>query len=118
MQHDIEAKPEVQNPLESQRYQSHVQLQLNQISHPMPEPPMNNISKIQNVFNEREFDFVSDSAIFSRQIATFLRQIRHLIIQLFCAAEVPLVRRVAAENGKSGRRIGEGDKRVEKEVPN
>lgn len=53
-------KLEQQNPIESQRFQSHLQLQLqNQISHPMPEQPHNNISKFQNVFTERDFDFVS-----------------------------------------------------------
>lgn len=55
----VENKPEVQNQLESQRFQSHLQLQINQISYPIPEQPLNNISKMQNVFNEREFDFVS-----------------------------------------------------------
>jgi len=53
-------KLEQQNPIESHRFQSHLQLQLqNQISHPMPEQPYNNISKFQNVFTERDFDFVS-----------------------------------------------------------
>lgn len=53
-------KLELQNSPESQRFQSHLQLQLqNQISHPMPEQPHNNISKFQNVFTERDFDFVS-----------------------------------------------------------
>lgn len=52
---------ELQNsPTESQRFQSHLQLQLqNQISHPVPEQPHNNISKFQNVFSERDFEFVS-----------------------------------------------------------
>ena len=48
------------SPIESHRFQSHLQLQLqNQISHPVPEQPYNNISKFQNVFTERDFDFVS-----------------------------------------------------------
>lgn len=51
---------ELQSPTESQRFQSHLQLQLqNQISHPVPEQPHNNISKFQNVFSERDFEFVS-----------------------------------------------------------
>lgn len=51
---------ELQSPIESQRFQSHLQLQLqNQISHPVPEQPHNNISKFQNVFSERDFEFVS-----------------------------------------------------------
>lgn len=50
---------EPQTPTESQRFQSHLQLQLNQISHPVPEQPQNNISKFQNAFTERDFDFVS-----------------------------------------------------------
>lgn len=51
---------ELQNPSESQRFQSHLQLQLqNQISHPVLEQPHNNISKYQNVFTERDFEFVS-----------------------------------------------------------
>lgn len=53
-------KLEQQSPTESHRFQSHLQLQLqNQISHPAPEQPYNNISKFQNVFTERDFDFVS-----------------------------------------------------------
>lgn len=52
-------KLELPSPTESQRFQSHLQLQLNQISHPVPEQPHNNISKFQNVFTERDFDFVS-----------------------------------------------------------
>ncbi|XP_058794392.1 serine/threonine-protein kinase 3 [Phymastichus coffea] len=55
---ELETKTEVQNQLDDQRFQSHLQSQLNQISHPMPETPLNNISKLQNVFNEREFDFL------------------------------------------------------------
>ncbi|XP_011305610.1 serine/threonine-protein kinase 3 [Fopius arisanus] len=43
---------------EAQRFQSHLQLQLNQISHPVPEQQHNNISKFQNAFNERDFDFL------------------------------------------------------------
>ncbi|XP_020286299.1 serine/threonine-protein kinase 3 isoform X1 [Pseudomyrmex gracilis] len=51
-------KLELQSPTESQRFQSHLQLQLqNQIPHPVPEQPHNNISKFQNVFTERDFDF-------------------------------------------------------------
>ncbi|KYN34306.1 Serine/threonine-protein kinase 3 [Trachymyrmex septentrionalis] len=47
------------SPIESHRFQSHLQLQLqNQISHPVPEQPYNNISKFQNVFTERDFDFL------------------------------------------------------------
>lgn len=53
------SKIELHNPTESQRFQSHLQLELNQISHPIPEQPHNNISKFQNVFIERDFDFVS-----------------------------------------------------------
>lgn len=53
------SRVELQSPTESQRFQSHLQLQLNQISHPVPEQPQNNISKFQNVFTERDFDFVS-----------------------------------------------------------
>ncbi|KAJ8669590.1 hypothetical protein QAD02_000849 [Eretmocerus hayati] len=53
-----EPKPEVQNPTEAQRFQNHLQMQLNQISHPIPEQPVNNVPKIQIVFNEREFDFL------------------------------------------------------------
>jgi len=54
------AKTELPSPSESQRFQSHLQLQLqNQISHPLLEQPHNNISKFQNVFTERDFDFVS-----------------------------------------------------------
>ncbi|KYQ57968.1 Serine/threonine-protein kinase 3 [Trachymyrmex zeteki] len=50
---------EQQSPIESHRFQSHLQLQLqNQISHPVPEQPYNNISKFQNVFTERDFDFL------------------------------------------------------------
>lgn len=53
-------KLELQSSPESQRFQSHLQLQLqNQISHPVPEQPHNNMSKFQNVFTERDFDFVS-----------------------------------------------------------
>ncbi|CAL1677015.1 unnamed protein product [Lasius platythorax] len=49
---------ELQSPTESQRFQSHLQLQLqNQISHPVLEQPHNNISKFQNVFSERDFEF-------------------------------------------------------------
>lgn len=49
---------ELQNPSESQRFQSHLQLQLqNQISHPVLDPPHNNISKYQNIFSERDFEF-------------------------------------------------------------
>lgn len=57
-------KLEMQSPTESQRFQSHLQLQLNQISHPAPEQPHNNISKFQNVFTERDFDFVSSICSF------------------------------------------------------
>ena len=56
---EVENKIDLQNPIESQRFQSNLQLQLSQISHPVPEPPHNNISKFQNVFTERDFDFVS-----------------------------------------------------------
>lgn len=53
-------KLEQQSPTESHRFQSHLQLQLqNQIPHPMPEQPHHNIPKFQNVFTERDFDFVS-----------------------------------------------------------
>lgn len=49
---------ELQNPSESQRFQSHLQLQLqNQIAHPVLEQPHNNISKYQNIFSERDFEF-------------------------------------------------------------
>lgn len=54
-----ETKLDLQNPTESQRFQSHLQLQLNQISHPIQEPPHNNVAKFQNAFSERDFDFVS-----------------------------------------------------------
>lgn len=57
---DNENKLELRSPTESQRFQSHLQLQLNQISHPIQEQPHNNISKFQNVFTERDFDFVSN----------------------------------------------------------
>lgn len=56
---EVENKLDLQNPIESQRFQNNLQLQLNQISHPVPEPPHNNISKFQNAFTERDFDFVS-----------------------------------------------------------
>ncbi|CAK9802458.1 Serine/threonine-protein kinase 3 [Anthophora quadrimaculata] len=55
---DNENKLELRSPTESQRFQSHLQLQLNQISHPVQEQPHNNISKFQNVFTERDFDFL------------------------------------------------------------
>ncbi|XP_033210319.1 serine/threonine-protein kinase 3 isoform X3 [Belonocnema kinseyi] len=55
---EVENKIDLQNPIESQRFQSHLQLQLSQISHPIPEPPHNNISKFQNAFTERDFDFL------------------------------------------------------------
>ncbi|KOX77898.1 Serine/threonine-protein kinase 3 [Melipona quadrifasciata] len=44
--------------IEDNKFQSHLQLQLNQISHPVQEQPHNNISKFQNVFTERDFDFL------------------------------------------------------------
>ncbi|XP_057337097.1 serine/threonine-protein kinase 3 isoform X2 [Microplitis mediator] len=58
--HNTEAENKVDppTPTESQRFQSHLQLQLNQISHPIPEPPHNNIPKFQNAFTERDFDFL------------------------------------------------------------
>jgi hypothetical protein len=61
-QNSDNAKTELPSPSESQRFQSHLQLQLqNQISHPLLEQPHNNISKFQNVFTERDFDFVSST---------------------------------------------------------
>lgn len=60
---DNESKLELRSPSESQRFQSHLQLQLNQISHPVQEQPHNNISKFQNVFTERDFDFVSNEPL-------------------------------------------------------
>ncbi|CAK9832181.1 Serine/threonine-protein kinase 3 [Anthophora retusa] len=57
---DNENKLELRSPTESQRFQSHLQLQLNQISHPVQEQPHNNISKFQNVFTERDFDFINN----------------------------------------------------------
>lgn len=59
-------KLELQNPTESQRFQSHLQLQLNQISHPMPEQPHINVPKFQNVFTGRDFGFVSSSVCYLR----------------------------------------------------
>lgn len=58
--HNVENanKLEMQSPIESQRYQSHLQLQLSQISEPVPEPH-NNISKFQHVFSERDLELVS-----------------------------------------------------------
>lgn len=56
---NVDNKLESQNVTENQRFQSHLQLQLSQISQPIQEQvPHNNISKFQNVFNERDFDFV------------------------------------------------------------
>jgi len=67
-QNSENAKTELPSPSESQRFQSHLQLQLqNQISHPLLEQPHNNISKFQNVFTERDFDFVS-STLYHRSI--------------------------------------------------
>ncbi|XP_066603830.1 serine/threonine-protein kinase 3 isoform X4 [Prorops nasuta] len=57
---ELETKRELQSPTESQRFQSHLQLQLSQISHPSPEQPRNNMSKFQNVFTERDFDFINN----------------------------------------------------------
>ncbi|XP_046413981.1 serine/threonine-protein kinase 3 isoform X3 [Neodiprion lecontei] len=59
--HSTETEPKVeqQSPTESQRFQSHLQLQLNQISCPVQEPAHNNISKFQNAFTERDFDFIN-----------------------------------------------------------
>lgn len=67
-------KLEQPSPTESHRFQSHLQLQLqNQISHPVPEQPYNNIPKFQNhVFTERDFDFVSN--IF---ISTYFKNLRN-----------------------------------------
>lgn len=50
--------------MDSQKFQSQLQAQLSQISHPMPEQPLNNISKMQNVFNDSEFSFVSTLKVF------------------------------------------------------
>ena len=60
----------LQVPIEPQRYQqNHMQLQLNQISHPVQEQPIiNNISKRQNTFTEREFDFVCFLSVFTQKI--------------------------------------------------
>lgn len=67
-----------QSPTESHRFQSHLQLQLqNQISHPMPEQPYNNISKFQNVFTERDFDFVSKISIYF-----YIRTLRIYVINI------------------------------------
>ncbi|KAF7991904.1 hypothetical protein HCN44_010705 [Aphidius gifuensis] len=55
---EVEKKIELPIPNEAQRFQSHLQLQLSQISHPVPEPIHNNISKFQNTFSERDFDFL------------------------------------------------------------
>lgn len=56
---ELENKFDLQNPTESQRFQSHLQLQLNQISQPIQEPQMNNMPKFQNAFSDRDFEFVS-----------------------------------------------------------
>ncbi|KAL7305637.1 serine/threonine-protein kinase 3 [Trichogramma pretiosum] len=48
---------EVDNKLVEGHNQAQAQV-TNQISLPVLEQPMNNVSKIQNVFNEREFDFL------------------------------------------------------------
>lgn len=63
MVHNPESEKKIESPsiIESQRFQSHLQLQLNQISQPVPEQPHNNISKFQNAFTERDFDFVSNN---------------------------------------------------------
>lgn len=55
---EIENKVEAQNPEEDQRFQSHLQMQLNQGPLPIQEQPLNNVAKFQNAFTERDFDFV------------------------------------------------------------
>lgn len=70
----MENKLDLQNPVESQRFQNNLQLQLNQISHPLPEQPHNNISKFQNPFTERDFDFVSTFSSFFKITEQILLQ--------------------------------------------
>ena len=62
---ECENKLDLQNPTESERFQSHLQMQLNQISHPIQEIPHNNMPKFQNAFSERDFDFVSSTIFIS-----------------------------------------------------
>lgn len=78
---EVEKKVELPIPNEAQRFQSHLQLQLSQISHPVPEPVHNNIAKFQNTFSERDFDFVSinSSCISFNLISNFIIIIIHFI---------------------------------------